>query len=206
MTSLRLVAATAAVALSLAAENPAGAQFDLRSSGGAAAPLLAGIRQESVGNNYTIDAINNGILTQARAYGASNGLGAVQTANTSIGPRPTSRIPSASFGAAQKPFANVSSGSTVSPYLNLFNTGVGGGFQTIDNYNVLVRPQLEQQRVNQQLQRQQQQLNQRVQAISAQSDFEPGGSEQIIATGHQTGVRFYSHFYPTAGNAPQRRR
>jgi hypothetical protein len=48
-----------------------------------------------------------------------------------------------------KPFSGYHQATTgVSPYLNLFRSGTNGG--TIDNYTTLVRPELEQRRMNQQ--------------------------------------------------------
>lgn len=143
----------------------------------------------------TIAATNQSILQQLQVFGAPNTAVAAATRSSSISS--TSRVPSFSSSTPKKPFANASLGSTISPYLNLFSGSSDGfGLDTVDNYNVLVRPQLQQQRVNQQVQRQQQQLNQRVQAISAQAAFTPQGSEQIMATGHQTSFGYYSRFYP----------
>lgn len=55
-------------------------------------------------------------------------------------------------GTAGRPFSNYSSPQAVSPYMNLFRSNSSLG--TAGNYYSLVRPQLEQQRVNQQLSRQ----------------------------------------------------
>lgn len=55
-------------------------------------------------------------------------------------------------GTAGRPFANYSSPQAVSPYMNLFRSNTSLG--TAGNYYTLVRPQIEQQRVNQQLSRQ----------------------------------------------------
>jgi hypothetical protein len=63
---------------------------------------------------------------------------------------------------------------------------------------------LQQQQINQQVQRQNMDLARRMQAISAQSDFNPRGSESQFPTGHQTVYRYYGRFYP-AMNARYRR-
>lgn len=55
-------------------------------------------------------------------------------------------------GSAGRPFSNYSSPQAVSPYMNLFRSNTSLG--TAGNYYTLVRPQIEQQRVNQQLSRQ----------------------------------------------------
>jgi hypothetical protein len=49
-----------------------------------------------------------------------------------------------------KPYSDQRSmGGTISPYMNLFRTGNAGG--TIDNYSTLVRPELDQRRLNSQM-------------------------------------------------------
>lgn len=187
------------VVVTLAAgSTPALAQLSYSGPGSTTGSLLRNIQLGSSGGGaFSIDATNSQILNQSRAFAASNGINAYPTANSSIsrsGPRlPT--MPGVG-GSGAKPFANISPDSTVSPYLSLFNETSSGAATTIDNYNVLVRPQLQQQSTNRQLQRQAQQLNARVQSISAQSAFETTGSERMMATGHQTTFGYYSRFYP----------
>ena len=51
---------------------------------------------------------------------------------------------------ATKPFTNQQTmGGATSPYMNLFRTGNAGG--TVDNYNTLVKPELDQKRMNAQM-------------------------------------------------------
>ena len=101
-------------------------------------------------------------------------------------------------GVGGKPFSNYSSQPTVSPYLNLFRNDLSG--QSDLNYQTLVRPQLQQQQVNSQLQRQDIQNNRKLQAIAAQADFNPSGSRDEYPTGHQTTFSYLGHYFP----APQR--
>lgn len=96
----------------------------------------------------------------------------------------------------KKPFSNVQSRSTVSPYLSLFNEGFSNSG---DNYNTLVRPQLDQQRINQQTRRQEQAINARFQSLSAKPAFSPQGNQNILSTGHPTTYFNLSHYYPQAG-------
>ena len=166
-----------------------GQQVALPVAAAAADSAMKQIRNQSVGSGYTVESIRQGILNQNRAFGASTGFFPVATTNSSL----TSSMP---MGGGSKPFSNLQPTSTVSPYLNLFNQGPTGRSQTLDNYNLLVRPMLDQQRMNSQVQRQQQQMNMQVQAIAARPDFEFAGSKNIIPTGHQTGFGYYSHFYP----------
>jgi hypothetical protein len=103
-----------------------------------------------------------------------------------------------SSASTSKPFSTLTSSPTVSPYMNLFRDDLSG--ESDLNYQTLVRPQLEQQRVNAQVQRQNMELARRVQSISAKSDYgNPQGSETQYPTGHPTSFRYYSHFYPSAG-------
>jgi hypothetical protein len=94
----------------------------------------------------------------------------------------------------EKPFANYSPPPTVSPYLNLFRED-DNGFDDF-NYQTLVRPQLQQQQFNQQVQRQNYIINQQLQAMAAQSDFNPQGSQTQAPTGHSTTRMYYGHYYP----------
>jgi hypothetical protein len=67
------------------------------------------------------------------------------------------------------------------------------------NYNTLVRPQLQQQQINRQVQRQGMEFARQLQSVAAQSDFNPQGSKDMYPTGHQTVYRYFGHYYPTAG-------
>ena len=180
-------------------------------AGGAAGNYLRTIRNVDVGTGYTVDGINSGVLNFGRAnVGAQPGIANFQVFNTSVssgaGRSTTANAPlfgvPGGFGG-QKPFAGASNGSTVSPYLNLF---LDTGASVSDNYNTLVRPQLEQQAVNRELQRQTQQLNRQVQQISARPAFEPQGNDQIFSTGHRTLFNYRSHFYPATRPAGGQRR
>jgi len=92
-----------------------------------------------------------------------------------------------------KPFSSYQSAPTVSPYLNLFRTDLQGGGNF--NYSTLVQPQLQQQQMNQQLERQNLQTNRRLQSIAAQSAFNPQGSKDEYPTGHQTVYNYMGHYY-----------
>jgi len=103
---------------------------------------------------------------------------------------------------ASKPFSGISSAPTVSPYLNLFRTDLNGGSNF--NYSTLVQPQLQQQQVNQQLERQTIQNNRKLTAIAAQADFNPQGSKDEFPTGHQTVFNYWGHYFPAAQVRPKR--
>ncbi|MEO1496339.1 MAG: hypothetical protein AAFV43_04235 [Planctomycetota bacterium] len=147
--------------------------------------------------NYSIDGINANIINSSQGIGYAPGV--------STGLSNSAFYQSAGSGRGgsaltSKPFSNVTQDRGVSPYLGLFNETLDADF---DQYNTIVRPQLQQQRVNQQLQRQQQQLNQRVQQISAQPAFSPQGSQNALSTGHPTFFNNTLNYYPLRN---QRRR
>jgi hypothetical protein len=107
-----------------------------------------------------------------------------------------------SSSGTSKPFAGYTPEPTVSPYLNLFREDLEGNSDL--NYNTLVRPMLQQQQFNQQVQRQSMELARRLQSLSAQSDFNPEGSKSQYPTGHQTTFMYYGHYYPSANTRPRR--
>ena len=93
-----------------------------------------------------------------------------------------------------KPFTGFSQGPAVSPYLNLFRVDQNG-FQGF-NYSTLVAPELQQQQFQQQQRQQNMTTTRRLQAISAQADYNVQGSKEEAPTGHQTVFQYMGHFYP----------
>ena len=133
---------------------------------------------------------------------SSSGLGVSRTSplasNYGTSASNRSRVPSQLGGGAyrSKPFSSYSPQPTVSPYMNLFRVDLGGSSDF--NYSTLVRPQLQQQQVNEQLERQNLQNARRLQSIAAQADFNPEGSKDQYPTGHQTAFGYTGHYYPVA--------
>lgn len=81
---------------------------------------------------------------------------------------------------AQKPFSNLGYQGGVSPYL-----GLSAPFSsTAEQYYTQVRPQLQQQRINQQMQQRNAQLQHQLNSIAAQPPYDPQGSETVAPTGH----------------------
>lgn len=154
---------------------------------------LRQIYTQDVGTGYTSQSLNQLSLANARAQVGNFGQASV---NQRFAPGGGSRVPTLGGGGpTSKPFSSVSSGPTVSPYLNLFRSDLDGSGDF--NYQTLVRPQFQQLATNQQFQRQNTELSQRVQAISAQSAFQnPAGSEQQYPTGHATAFGYYGRYYP----------
>ena len=162
------------------------------STGGYAGTEMGRIYRSSIGTGYSGSSLNQITLNRSRA----------QVPNVGQSSARSNRLDAGLSGFnSNKPFSNYSPSPTVSPYLNLFREDLDGNSDF--NYQTLVRPQLQQQEINQRLQQQNLAIAQRLQSISAQSDFNPQGSESQPPTGHQTVFMHYSHYYPALG---QRRR
>jgi hypothetical protein len=155
--------------------------------GGYAQQELQQIYQQSIGTGYSSQSFNNSVLNSARA----NAPSFRRNSPASVGPRIGLGV---GGSAASKPFTSYSPSPTVSPYLNLFREDLEGGGDF--NYNTLVRPQLQQQQFNQQVQRQNLAVERQLQAFAAQGDFNPQGSTSQLPTGHQTVFRYYGRYYP----------
>ena len=148
---------------------------------------LAGIQNDALNaNNTTVQGLTRQLTAPARQFRQSS-----SATVSSIGSSAASYAPSA---PVSKPFANVSSAPTISPYLSLYNTGIIG--DEIDNYNTFVRPQLRQQQFNNQVRRQAEQINLRFQQLSAQPAYRPQGAENMMTTGHTTLRGYTGRFYP----------
>jgi hypothetical protein len=139
--------------------------------------------------DYSIDRTVRNVLNRAQIQG----VGGVTQSSL---PRRSYSDLGLSPSSAGKPFAGVTPSPTVSPYLNLFREDLSGNDDL--NYQTLVRPQLEQQRVNAQVQRQNMELSRRVQSLSARSDYNPQGNQNQYPTGHPTVFNYHGRYYPSA--------
>jgi hypothetical protein len=173
---------------------PFGNPKPLSNTGGYAAEQLRSIYRGAIGTGYSIDTLNRQSLAR----------GVARVPNVGQSTAPGSRLDAGLGGSnafGRKPFSGYTPAPTISPYLNLFREDLDG--QSDLNYQTLVRPQLQQQATNERLQREALELNSRLQAISAQSDFNPAGSRSQPPTGHQTVFMYFGHYYPAL---QQRRR
>jgi hypothetical protein len=155
---------------------------------------MGNIYRQDVGSGYTASSIVRSTLinSQVRAPYAGSGPAAIRGPRIGLG---------IGASAASKPFSNYTPPPTVSPYLNLFREERDGSSDF--NYQTLVRPLLQQQQFNQQVERQATELARRMQSMAAQSDFNPQGSTTQVPTGHQSVFMYYHHYYP--GNNIRRR-
>jgi hypothetical protein len=164
----------------------------LSETGGNAAQELRSIYRRSIGTGYSVASLNQLSLNNARPQVPNVGQATARGSRLDMG--------LGGFGS-NKPFSTFSPAPTVSPYLNLFREDLDGNSDL--NYQTLVKPMLQQQEINQQLQRQNFAISQRLQQIAAQGNFNAQGSESQPPTGHQTVFGYYGHYYPALG---QRRR
>jgi hypothetical protein len=171
--------------------TPAFAQYYGPSSavGGNASTELNRIYGQASGGNYSVSSLNRFALDSVRAQVPNVGQQSTNLRN------PSARVATMSSPTRlNKPFSGYSPSPTVSPYLNLFRTDLGGNNDL--NYNTLVRPQLQQQQLNAQVQRQNIELSRRVQSIAAQADYNVEGSKDELPTGHQTAFMYTGHYFP----------
>ncbi|WP_425400926.1 hypothetical protein [Aeoliella sp.] len=134
----------------------------------------------------------------------NSGFGAKRVSDPGYDPGPRTfeppRSQSANFGvgtagaSGSKPFANVTPAPTISPYLNLFNDSFAGDNDL--NYQTIVRPQLRQQRFNDQVRRRESEINQQLTALSARNAYNTTGNQGVMPTGHSATFQNYSRFYP----------
>ena len=94
---------------------------------------------------------------------------------------------------------------TVSPYLNLFQNGRNGQFnRALPNYQALVRPQLQQQQINQTQQQLLQEQNSTLQQLQGTVQIlQQQKTGQQVVTGHGSSFMNTSRYYANAGTAGQ---
>jgi hypothetical protein len=106
---------------------------------------------------------------------------------------------SLSTRAPQKPFTGAGGGGSVSPWLALSDPFTSSAH----NYYTQVRPQLEQQRLNQQMAARNMQMQRQLNQMAAQPPYDPGGNENMAPTGHAAAYLNYGGYYqpvqPTKG-------
>jgi hypothetical protein len=160
--------------------------YGIRGAGGLRANSIAGsggLRGSSILGSGGMGGFYSGSKFASVTRGAYGGGGAGSIYGAGFG-----------GGGGSKPFSSYSSPPTVSPYLNLFRVDLAGNNNL--NYSTLVRPQLQQQQLNQQLEQQNLQSARRLQAIAAQANFNPQGAKDQYPTGHQTVFGYMGHYYP----------
>jgi len=100
----------------------------------------------------------------------------------------------------RRPFDDYTPPSSVSPYLNLVNNNNSNNSaaQAFLNYQLLVKPQLEQRKLNRQSTAALQQIQQqKQQARTSRYQPSPEGNPRLRSTGHVATRGNYSHYYPS---------
>ncbi len=107
---------------------------------------------------------------------------------------------------SSRPFDDYRPPSSVSPYLNLANNNNSSSTDSslFMNYQLFVKPQLEQRRINSQsataIKRLQQQQQQQAHAPKPESG--PEGNKKLRSTGHLVTRVNYSHYYQPLNRQP----
>jgi len=160
--------------------------------GGNASRELQAIYRNSIGQGFSARSLT--ALDLRRSMAVVPNVGQLSTGAGPVGSGLNIYSP-----VASKPFSGYSPSPTVSPWLNLFREDFGGNSDL--NYQTLVRPQLQQQQFNQQMQREAFESSRRLQALAASSAYNIQGSTTQPPTGHQSAFMYYGRYYrmPTAG-------
>ncbi len=164
--------------------------------GGVVGQELNRIYSRGIGRGFTVSGVESLIGQRNRVGINTIGLdrGAAPT-QSSLGRGRGAPSFGVGMSRGKKPFSTVSSRPTVSPYMSLFVDTLNDA--VLPNYSTFTRPQLQQQRFNDDMRRQNMEMERRVQAISAQSAFaSPRGSETQYPTGHPAMFSNTGRYYP----------
>lgn len=105
-------------------------------------------------------------------------------------------------GMGSKPFSGVNSGPSVSPYLNLSSPFSSSA----TSYYSMVRPQMEQQRINEQIERRNIMLQRQLNSMTAVPPYELRGDSDVAPTGHAAVYMNYGNYFaPPTGSAGKMR-
>jgi hypothetical protein len=100
-----------------------------------------------------------------------------------------------------KPFSNFVGQGSVTPWLALSQPFTS----PTTNYFSNVRPQLDQQRANQQMAAKNAQLQRQLNTLAAQAPYNPAGSENMAPTGHVAAYMNYGGYYTPVQPTKQHR-
>jgi hypothetical protein len=138
--------------------------------------VLRGLHERNSASNFTSDRIRTNLY------------------NTSVPMNNFSQVNRGLFSGAlgrSKPFAGAGGGPSVSPWLALSEPFSSSAH----NYYTQVRPQLDQQRVNQQMAARNQQMQRQLNSMAAQGPYSPTGSTAMAPTGHAAAYMNYGGYY-----------
>lgn len=137
-------------------------------------------KTRSSASGFTSERMSKAVINSAvpRYNFSTVNQGALRGAIGPVGGRPAG----SAIGSRPKPFANANTGPSTSPYLGLLSDTPFTS--TTTNYFTKVRPQIEQQKMNEKLMAQNMQLQQKLQAAASQGPYSTTGSEDRAPTGH----------------------
>jgi hypothetical protein len=103
-------------------------------------------------------------------------------------------------GPLGKPFRNSGGGGSVSPWLALSEPFSSSAH----NYYTQVRPQLDQQRINQQQAARNEQMRRQLTSMAARGPYQATGNENMAPTGHAAVYMNYGGYYTPVQTTKQR--
>lgn len=141
---------------------------------------INGLYRRNSSSNYTTQTIRSRLLNRTvPQYGFSQANRGLFSGVLGNGP------------TAGKPFAGASGGGSVSPWLALSEPFTSSAH----NYYTQVRPQLDQQRINQQMAARSQQMQRQLNSMAARGPYSITGDEHMAPTGHTAAFFNYGGYY-----------
>jgi hypothetical protein len=160
---------------------------EMRAQSGFAAAETKRLQATTTAAAYSSDRVRNSVYAAAAPRFNFGGVNPGASLNT--------------FSRPNKPFSSISRGPTVTPYLALDQPFAN----TATNYYTLIRPQLEQQRINDQVQRQAQLMQRQMSQFTSRPPYDPTGSETMAPTGHASVYMNHGGYYQMPAPAGRKR-
>lgn len=162
------------------------AQSSTKNSGFGSAQV-ANLQNQNSASQFSVGRIQNSIRNRAVGPVGVQGVNARNFLSPTSGSR----------SQASKPFSSLTRGPTVNPYLALSAPRASAS----DYYN-LIRPQQQQQRVNQRQQALNIQQQRRLNQLAARAPFSTTGDENSAPTGHAAVFQSLGSYQNTGGYFP----
>jgi hypothetical protein len=160
--------------------------------------LVASASGAAAQNSY-VQNITNSWRNRNTATGFTSDMMAYRTINRSVPQYAYSNVNRGLLSVAQssrptqKPFSSFNRSSGLTPYMGLLASNPFTS--TTDNYFSVVRPQIEQQKINEQLQQRNLQLQRQLNDIALQASASPTGDKDRAPTGHVSVYMNYGGYY-----------
>jgi hypothetical protein len=154
---------------------------------------------EAAAQNPYLQNITNSWRTRNTASGFTSDTMRSRTINRSVPQYSYSTVNRGLLSGAatsrpqQKPFSSFNRSSGLTPYMGLLASNPFTS--TTDNYFSVVRPQIEQQKINEQLQQRNLQLQHQLNDIALKGAANPQGDPEHAPTGHVSVYMNYGGYY-----------